>query len=65
MTKNKEPKIKMINFRITEKEYKEIINLCDDYDISSISHFYRIAGKYHKEWLKRKKGRMEKENLNN
>ena len=43
-----------INFRITEKENKEIKALCDDYDISTISHFYRTAGKYHKEWLKSK-----------
>ena len=54
-TKKEEPlKEKAVSIKITIKEFKEIKELCKKNDISTVSQFFRTAGKYHKLYLKKK-----------
>lgn len=51
---NKPKKTKVVYTRITEKEYKEMLDLCEIHRIETESQFMRNAVFYYKECLKSK-----------
>jgi len=47
-------KSKTVAVKTTEKRFEEVENLCKKYKISSPPQFYRVAGCYYEEHLKKK-----------